>query len=71
MTLLDLNINESIHTQFLKDFYNYKQYIKSVQTASEKTLGSLGGKTINKRNYKYFKTSLENLIPSVNINLFT
>lgn len=71
MTLLDLNINESIHTQFLKDFYNYKQYIKSVQTASEKTLGSLGGKTINKKNYKYFKTALENLIPSIDINLFT
>lgn len=71
MILLDLNINESIHTQFLKDFYNYKEYIKSVQTASEKTLGSLGGKTINKRNYKYFKTALENLIPSVDINLFT
>ncbi|MBU3134534.1 replication initiation protein [Clostridium gasigenes] len=69
MYLLDFKLNESIHTQFIKDFYNFKEHSISVQTASEKTLSALGGKTINKRNYKYFKTTLENLIPSIDINL--
>lgn len=67
MNLIDYKLNESIHTIFLKDFYDYKEYLKAVETASQKTLGALGGKTINKRNYKYFKATLENLIPSKEI----
>lgn len=67
MDLIDINLNESIHSQFIKDFYNFKEYTKAVETAAERTLSTLGGKTINKRNYKYFKTSLENLIPSEDI----
>ncbi|MGL4948867.1 MAG: hypothetical protein ACRC5M_00660 [Anaeroplasmataceae bacterium] len=62
MNMVDCKINESIHTVFLQDFEDYKDYISSVQTASNKTLDTIGGKTINKRNYKYFKTSLENLV---------
>ncbi|MGL5328562.1 MAG: replication initiation protein [Peptostreptococcaceae bacterium] len=67
MYLIDINLNESIHTQFIKDFYDYKIYITAVETAVLRTLSTLGGKTINKRNYKYFKTALENLIPSRDI----
>lgn len=63
MNLIDFRINESVHEIFLKDFYNYKDYILAVKTASEKTINTIGGKTINKRNYKYFKTVLEGLIP--------
>ncbi|MGL6184397.1 MAG: replication initiation protein [Clostridium chrysemydis] len=68
MYLLDFNLNESIHNQFIKDFYDFKDYMVSVKNASEKTLTALGGKTINKRNYKYFKTTLENLIPNLHIS---
>lgn len=62
MNMIDCNINESIHSKFISDFDDYKNYFVAVKTASEKTLGAIGGKTINKRNYKYFKTCLENLI---------
>ncbi len=62
MNMIDCNINESIHSKFISDFEDYKNYFVAVRTASEKTLGAIGGKTINKRNYKYFKTCLENLI---------
>lgn len=60
--LIDMNLNESIHNKFINDFSDYKDYIKAVEIASRKTLDSVGGKTINKRNYNYFKTSLENLL---------
>lgn len=63
MNLIDFKINESVHELFLKDFCNYKDYIVAVKTASDKTLSTIGGKTISKRNYKYFKTVLEGLIP--------
>ncbi|MGL5567786.1 MAG: replication initiation protein [Cetobacterium sp.] len=69
MNLIDLNINESIHTVFLQDFSDYKNYMVVVGTASDKTLAALGSKTINKRNYKYFKTTLKNLLPSYEIIL--
>lgn len=62
MNMIDCNINESIHSKFISDFEDYKNYFVAVKTAAEKTLGAIGGKTINKRNYKYFKTCLENLI---------
>ena len=62
MNMIDCNINESIHNKFISDFEDYKSYFVAVKTAAEKTLGAIGGKTINKRNYKYFKTCLENLI---------
>lgn len=63
MNLVDFKINESVHELFLKDFCNYKDYMVAVKTASDKTLSTIGGKTISKRNYKYFKTVLEGLIP--------
>ena len=69
MHLIDLRLNESIHEQFLKDYSDYKNYIAAVETASSKTLTSLGSKTINKRNYKYFCTTLDNLIPSESLHM--
>lgn len=69
MNLIDLNVNESIHTIFLQDFSDYKNYMVVIETASNKTLAALGSKTINKRNYKYFKTTLKNLLPSEEITL--
>lgn len=64
MELINCKLNESIHSKFLEDYHDYKNYIAAVEIASERTLSTIGGKTINKRNYKYFKTTLENLIPS-------
>ncbi|MGL5380092.1 RepB family plasmid replication initiator protein [Clostridium sp.] len=64
MNMIDCKLNESIHKAFLKDFSDYKDYIKTLKAAANKTLDAIGGKTINKKNYKYFKTTLENLIPS-------
>lgn len=69
MHLIDLRLNESIHEQFLKDYSDYKNYMAAVETASSKTLTSLGSKTINKRNYKYFCTTLDNLIPSESLHM--
>lgn len=65
--LLDMNIKESVHKKFMNDFSDYKNYIKAVETASSRTLNAVGGKTINSRNYNYFKTSLNNLIVEENI----
>ncbi len=69
MHLIDLKINESVHSQFLNDYSDYKNYIAAVETASSKTLTALGSKTINKRNYKYFRTTLDNLIPSESLHI--
>lgn len=62
MNLIDCKINESVHSMFLNDFEDYKNYLNLVVTASSRTLDSVGGKTISKRNYKYFKVTLENLL---------
>lgn len=62
--LIDLGIRESIHQKFINDFADYKEYLKAVEKAVEKTLDSIGGKTINTRNYKYFKAVLNNLMPT-------
>ena len=62
--LIDLGIRESIHQKFINDFADYKEYLKLVEKAVEKTLDSIGGKTINTRNYKYFKAVLNNLMPT-------
>lgn len=65
VNMVDCKLNESMHKTFLKDFSDYKDYIKALKAAANKTLDAIGGKTINKKNYKYFKTTLENLIPSI------
>lgn len=62
--LIDLGIRESVHQKFINDFADYKEYLKAVEKAVEKTLDSIGGKTINTRNYKYFKAVLNNLMPT-------
>lgn len=62
VNLIDMNLRESIHKRFLSDFSDYKNYIEAVELAGKRTLDAIGGKSINTRNYKYFKVTLENLI---------
>lgn len=62
VNLIDMNLNQSIHKKFLQDFSDYTNYIKAVETASIRTLDAVGGKSINKRNYNYFRSCLMNLI---------
>lgn len=62
VNLIDMNLKASIHKKFMNDFGDYKNYLRAVETASSRTLNAVGGKTINSRNYNYFKTALTNLI---------
>lgn len=62
MNLINLNIKESVHKKFLEDFSDYTNYMEAVETASMRTLNAVGGKSINMKNYNYFRASLRNLI---------
>lgn len=58
--LVDAGINPSIHSNLIEDFPAYKNILNVIQVVADRTLRKVGAKTINKRNYKYFKTALEN-----------
>lgn len=58
--LIDLKINESIHHIFIKELNDCLDYKDILISSINKTLEKTGTKTINKRNYKYFKTVIRN-----------
>lgn len=63
--LLDVGINKSVHERLITDYPNFKDILKHIEEASKRTLDKTGGKTINKRNYKYFIVTLESLLPLI------
>lgn len=65
VNLIDAKINISVHDKLILDYPNFINIMPHIEKASERTLSALGGKTINKRNYKYFITTLENLLPTL------
>lgn len=63
--LIDAGINQSVHEILIKDYPQFMDIKKHIEKASKRTLDTIGGKTINKRNYKYFISTLESLLPSI------